>query len=64
MGLGLEKQRRRVHIQGMVRNTLKVIAGAGLVIITGGAWPTGRYGWAIAIGAFIVLAAVLHFVAP
>jgi hypothetical protein len=61
---GLEKAGRRVHIQGMIRSTLKVIAGAGLAIVTGGAWPNPRYGAAVAIGACIIIAGVLHFAAP
>jgi hypothetical protein len=48
----------------MIRSTLKIIAGIGLVIITGGAWPYGRYGAAVAIGACIIVAGVLHFAAP
>jgi hypothetical protein len=48
----------------MIRRTLKIIAGAGLVIVTGGAWPNARYGAAVAVGACIIIAGVLHFAAP
>jgi hypothetical protein len=48
----------------MIQSTLKIIGKVGVVLITGGAWPYGRYGVAIAIGSCIIVAGVLHFVAP
>jgi len=61
---GLENDRYQVHIQRMINSALKIIAGIGLMLISGGAWPYGRYSAAIIIGASIVAAGVLHFVAP
>jgi len=56
--------RRRAHIRGMIANALKLAALAGLLLISGGAWPNPRYGAAIAIGLCIVAAVILHFAAP
>jgi hypothetical protein len=48
----------------MVINSLKLVGAAALVLISSGAWPNPRYGLPIAIGLCIVVAVVLHFVAP
>jgi hypothetical protein len=48
----------------MIMNALKLLASAGLVFVTAGAWPNPRYGAAISIGVCIVAAVALHFVAP
>jgi hypothetical protein len=48
----------------MIKNTLKLAASAGLVLISTGAWPNPRYGWAIAVGICIIAAATLHLAAP
>jgi hypothetical protein len=48
----------------MVTNSLKLVASAALVVITGGAWPSPRYGAAIALGVCVMAAVALHFVAP
>jgi hypothetical protein len=45
-------------------NALKLVVVAGLVLVSGGAWPNPRYGAAIAIGLCIVAAVVLHFAVP
>jgi hypothetical protein len=59
----LEKLRCPVHIQRMIQSTLKTIGKVGVVLLTG-VWPYGRYGWVVVIGACVVIAGVLHFVAP
>ena len=52
----VSKFSQMAHIGGMLMNTFKLAALAGLVLISGGAWPNPRYGAAIAIGACIVAA--------
>jgi hypothetical protein len=48
----------------MITNALKLAASAGLVFVTGGAWPYPRYGAAVSIGVCLAAAVVLHVVAP
>jgi hypothetical protein len=60
---GLEKIRCQAHIQLMFQSTLKTVGKVGVVLLTG-VWPYGRYGWVVIIGACVVIAGVLHFVAP
>ncbi|MDA9519491.1 hypothetical protein XI06_03765 [Bradyrhizobium sp. CCBAU 11434] len=57
-------RRDATHTGRMVMNALKVVTSAGLVFVTGGAWPYARYGAAISIGLCIAAAVVLHVVAP
>jgi hypothetical protein len=61
-GSGLEKVRCRAHIQRMAE-TIKFIGKLGTVLLTG-VWPYGRYGWVVVMGACIIIAGFLHFVAP
>lgn len=51
-------------MERMITNTLKFAASAGLLLISGGAWPNPRYGAAVAIGLCIVAAIAIHFAAP
>jgi hypothetical protein len=48
----------------MIINALKLVGAAVLVVISSGAWPNPRYGAAIAVGACIMAAVILHFAAP
>jgi hypothetical protein len=48
----------------MLLNGLKLVAAAGLFLVTSGAWPNPRYGAVIALGVCIMAAFVLHFAAP
>jgi hypothetical protein len=48
----------------MIVNALKLVALAGLLLISAGAWPNPRYGAAIAIGLCVLAAVVIHFAAP
>jgi hypothetical protein len=48
----------------MLLNALKLVAAAGLLLVTSGAWPHPRYGALVAIGVCIMGAFVLHFAAP
>jgi hypothetical protein len=47
----------------MIQSTLKTIGKVALVLLSG-VWPQGQYGWVVVIGACIVIAGVLHVVAP
>ena len=51
-------------MMAMMTNALKLVVVAGLLTITGLAWPNPRYGAAIAIGVCILAAIALHFFAP
>jgi hypothetical protein len=60
---GLETGSGAAHIQRMIQATLKIVGAALLVMFTG-VWPRGRDGWVVVIGACIVIAGILHVVAP
>ena len=60
----MARRRFQAHIASMIMNALKLVAMAGLILISTGAWPNPRYGAAISIGACIIAAVALHFVAP
>jgi hypothetical protein len=48
----------------VIINALKLVVLAGLLLISGGAWPNPRYGAAIAVGLCVLAAVVIHFAAP
>jgi len=48
----------------VIMNALKLLAAAGLLLITSGAWPNPRYGAAFATGLCILAAVVIHFAVP
>jgi hypothetical protein len=54
----------QADIGAMIKNALKLVASAGLLLISTGAWPNPRYGAAIAIGLCVLAAVVIHFTAP
>jgi hypothetical protein len=46
-----------------MKNTVKFMGKAGLAVVTG-VWPYGRYGWVVAVGAFIIIVGgIAHLIA-
>jgi hypothetical protein len=60
---GLESGRRQSHILAM-EAFIKIALLAAMVVLTLGVIPDRRRGAVIAVGACVVAAFVLHFVAP
>jgi len=60
---GLESARLQAHILAM-EAFIKIALLAALVVLTLGVIPDRRRGAVIAVGACVVAAFVLHFVAP
>jgi hypothetical protein len=60
----MSQGRFRPYIEAMIENALKLVASAGLLLVTAGAWPNPRYGAAIALGICVLAAVVIHFAVP
>jgi hypothetical protein len=58
------RRRFQTYIDSMIINALKLVASAGLLLISAGAWPNLRYGAAIAIGLCVLAAVAIHFAVP